>query len=461
MRDYRRTNLAENNTMKFHFLLGLATCVILYGCDLNQQPLPALTSSPFYGDIGMREGTLWFQLSGNGDARDILLEVWNDSTEVKTYRPTSAGLANCYHVLAHDLMPGQSYNSLLTCNGHDLSDTLKLHTQVLWQYREDPPSFKIATGSCSYINETKFDRPGKPYGGESEIFETLAQESADAMFWLGDNVYLREADLGSIHGYIHRYNHTRSTPEIQKLLSSGVHYAIWDDHDFGPNDCDGSWIHQDWAKRTFDAFWANPESGLPGAPELNTTTFLLNDVQVFLLDNRTHRVNHGMGGEKRQMLGTIQMEWLLNGLRNSRAPFKLVAIGGQMLSDAAIYENFAQFPEERAYLLEELDRLDIRGVVFLTGDRHNSELTKFQLPQGNWVYDLTVSPLTSGSYDHTEEPNTLRVEGTMVGVRNYATLEFSGPRKERVLKMTVKDKQGEQLWTRSIHAGKRHVLSPE
>ena len=128
-----------------------------------------------------------------------------------------------------------------------------------------------------------------------------------------------------------------------------------------------------------------------------------------------------------------------------------------MVSDAAIYENFAQFPEERALLFNAIDELDIRGVI-LSGDRHNSELSKMKLPGGNWVYDPMVSPLTSGSYDHEDEPNSNREPGTMVGLRNYGVLNVSGPRKERVLTMTVKDAEGHALWTRSIDAGQGHVL---
>ena len=130
-----------------------------------------------------------------------------------------------------------------------------------------------------------------------------------------------------------------------------------------------------------------------------------------------------------------------------------------MVSDAAIFENFAQFPEERELLFKEIDELDIRGVIFLTGDRHNSELSKMKLPGGNWVYDVTVSPLTSGSYDHTDEPNNLREPGTMVGVRNYGVLEVTGPRKERVLTLTVNDASGKPLWSRSIHAGDAYALT--
>ena len=101
----------------------------------------------------------------------------------------------------------------------------------------------------------------------------------EAMLWLGDNIYLREADFGSLSGFVHRYTHTRSLPEMQSLLSKGAHYAIWDDHDFGPNDCDGSWIHPDWSRVSFDAFWLNPASGIPAATELNTTHFLYGDVE--------------------------------------------------------------------------------------------------------------------------------------------------------------------------------------
>lgn len=32
--------------------------------------------------------------------------------------------------------------------------------------------------------------------------------------------------------------HSRSVAELQPFLASTHHYAIWDDHDYGPNDSD-------------------------------------------------------------------------------------------------------------------------------------------------------------------------------------------------------------------------------
>ena len=105
-----------------------------------------------------------------------------------------------------------------------------------------------------------------------------------------------------------------------------------------------------------------------------------------------------MGPEKRQVLGEIQRNWLLNALRNSRAPFKLVAIGGQMVSDAAIYENFAQFPEERApYSMPLMNWTSVSRIPQWGSSQQRTvqnEITWREL-----VRDLTVSPLTSGSYD--------------------------------------------------------------
>ena len=65
---------------------------------------------------------------------------------------------------------------------------------------------------------------------------------------------------------------------------------------------------------------------------------------------------------------------------------------------------------------------------------------------------MTVSPLTSSSYNNTEEVNNLRVDGTVVAERNYAEFNFSGPRKDRVMEMVIKNVNGEEVWSKEIRA---------
>ena len=174
----------------------------------------------------------------------------------------------------------------------------------------------------------------------------------------------------------------------------------------------------------------------------------------FLLDNRYHRSpNHRKTGA-RTILGEEQLQWLIDALSSSRAPFKMVCIGGQVLNTAGVYENYANHHwEERALLLNLIEAEGIKNVVFLTGDRHHTELSKYVNAKGNAIYDLTISPLTSGTGGPRDsEINDLRVDGTVVSQRNFGTLEFSGERTARELKMTVFDSAGQELWTKTIKA---------
>ena len=402
------------------------------------------------GHVSMRSVQLWIQTK---DVENVFVKykATNSSQWSKTApQSTSRESAFTAHVALDNLEPGTDYEVIFVVGGEDMSEALDVRTQLLWDYRMDPPPFSFVTGSCAYINEPQYDRPGKPYGGGYEIFESMAADDPDMMLWLGDNIYLREVDFQSYSGFVHRYSHARQTPEMASLLKECPNYAIWDDHDFGPNDSDGSWIHADWSRKAFKTFWSNPSYGLPESPRCISTAFRFVDMEFFLLDNRTYRVNHQNKTSSPQVLGQTQVDWLIQALRDSRAPFKFVCIGGQVLNDAAVYENVSQFPSEREEILNRLAEEDIQGGVFLSGDRHTTELSELVLPNGRKVFDLTVSPLTSGPGHAREEGNSLRVEGTYVEQRNYARLSFDGPRKERNCTIEVKDTFGKTLWTRTL-----------
>ena len=128
----------------------------------------------------------------------------------------------------------------------------------------------------------------------------------------------------------------------------------------------------------------------------------------------------------------------------------MVAIGGQVLSPLAVYENYANHhAEERAYLLEQIATENIKNVIFLDGDRHHTELNKMVNTAGNLVYDLTCSPLTSGT-GKRDEVNPLRVLNTLVTERNFGLLTFSGKYQERVLKIQIFNNEGKELWIQEI-----------
>lgn len=442
--------------MMRHLTLLLLLLSALPGSLLGQK---GLASGPMVGYSEMREVMLWVQTT---EAAKVYFRYWEKGQpKGKIYSTntifTQKSTAFTAHCLADQVQPGREYEAQLYINGKKvkLAYPIRFQSRALWQWRTDPPAFKAVIGSCNFDSDSTYDRPGKPYGDGYEIFETILTESPDLMVWLGDNIYLREADVNTMTGIHYRYTHGRSIPELQPLLAQTHHYAIWDDHDFGPNDSDGSFVHKDKTLAAFKHFWANPSYGLPGAPGISGQ-FTWSDCDFFMVDNRYHRSSNWRGGGKRTMLGEAQLEWLLNALKTSRATFKFVCIGGMVLSTAALYENYiAIFPEERQYLLDGIQRDKIKGVIFLTGDRHHTELSKWHPEGGVVVYDLTVSPFTSGAYGGDKGANKHLVPGTEVGfTRNYGTLDVSGPLEKRVLRIGIKDKTGKELWQKEISAPK-------
>ena len=432
----------------------ICLCFLLLFGSSSQAQSELLQSGPMVGYAEMKEVLLWVQTNAPAD---VHIEYGIKGARMRPLRTatvrTSPDSAFVARLIADQVLPGNTYLYTVYINGQavDLPYPAEFQTQALWQWREEPPTFTLAAGSCTYVNEPDVDRPGRPYGGADSIFVAIHKKQPDLMLWLGDNTYLREVDWFTRRGILERWTHTRSLPEMQPLLASTHHYAIWDDHDYGPNDSDRSYLHKDKTREAFALFWGNPTTGLPGKGGI-TTFFQWGDIDFFLLDNRWFRSPNRCRTCDPTILGRAQIDWLIEALTYSRSPFKVVAVGGQFLSPATVFENFANHhAEDRIEILRRIEAEGITGVLFLTGDRHHTELSHLTNEAGIDIYDLTLSPLTSSAATRNEfEGNSLRVDGTYVNQRNFGILSFSGPRGQRKLTMSVHDQAGNQLWQKEI-----------
>ena len=348
------------------------------------------------------------------------------------------------------LEPGQTYNYDLFIDDIkiDLPYKTTFKTQQIWKWRTEPPDFSFLFGSGTYINDTAYDRPGKPYGSGYEIYENMADRNPDFMIWMGDNVYLRQQEWNTWSGMIYRYTHDRSIPELQRFLASTQHYAILDDHDFGPNDSDKSFWNKNMTLKAFKLFWANPSYGT-GNIKGAITSFQWGDADFFLLDNRSYRSPNRRVEKNKSQLGEPQLQWLFDNLASSRATFKFVVIGGQVLSTSPEFESYSNygFDTERQRIIDYVHEQGIRNVVFLTGDVHFSEVTVLQEKGKPTIRDLTSSPMNSGANTNAiNQNNTLRIPESVIMERNFAEVTLSGPRYERKVRITYFNTNGKKIW---------------
>lgn len=438
------------------------------GYAQNRQPTinsadKLLVAGPMLGYAEHREVAVWAEVSKQADK--VVLRYW------KHGEPGNAQLQVCDpHNLKHDFNPikfivggldmATTYDYELLINGQkqNLNYPTSFKTKDLWEWRKPAPDFSFLLGSCAYVNDTAYDRPGKPYGQSMDIFEQMNQQPSDFMLWLGDNLYLREADYNSPYGIRYRYSHTRSQAQLQDFLASRPHFAIWDDHDFGPNDANCSYIYKDTTLKAFADYWPNPTFGQADNKGIYTK-FSWADADFFLLDNRYHRTAEYLSvNENNQTayLGEKQLTWLKNALKASRATFKFIVSGSQALNPNNTYECWRHYDREWNELINFLTDENISGVIFLSGDRHFTEITAYKPDKAKYTfYDITVSPLTSGAANlsnSNEKDNPYRIKDKLLAEQNFAKIAISGEQKQRTLTISTYNAKGKKQWEWELKA---------
>jgi len=419
------------------------------------------------GHCTQRSALFWFQTEGVSDYR---LEYWNINEPRRRWQTTVgqtvAGKSHCAHVRLGELTPGTPYAVRLLVDGEETSEApLHFQTDAGFPRRGQAADATLLAGSCARTHDPAFGEHA-PEGDRYRIFETMAAENADAMIWLGDNVYFRAGPGHSRafdrEGMDHRYRHARALGQLQPLLSGPRHMATWDDHDYGPNNVGQEWIYKDTSLALFKRYWANASYGLPGVDGIFGVD-QVSDVDLFLLDGRYFRDDqHLQGVADKQMLGPEQFRWLQNSLLQSKARFKVVCNGTSVLTNWVMRgegweyapEGWRNFGAERAAFMRWLAKSDIRGVLFLAGDRHFTQLLRQERDGHYPLYEIVTSPLTAGTARDlgNEGDNPLLVPGTLHARHNYCRMQVRGGAEDRRLEVNVRDTAGQPLWQRTITA---------
>jgi alkaline phosphatase D len=446
-------------SMKSYILL---VCLVI-SINTSAQKTSDIISGPMLGQVELSTAEIWIQVSPS--VKSVTVRFWksgqNENAKVVSYTGVLGKESNPIKIILTGLDYNSSYQYQFVLNkNRSIASMGQFKTQDLWQWRKPAPDFSFLAGSCTYINYPVNDRPGRPYGNDSSIFKAMAAEKASFMLWLGDNWYTREVDYYSEWGLYNRASKDRSLKILQPFLQSMSHYAIWDDHDYGPNNADKSFVFKETSRNVFMTYWCNPTFGENGQGIY--TKFTYNDVDFFLLDDRWFRSNdntpdstNGQLNQDKMMFGKQQMEWFKNAIRqsqeNNNISFRIIATGSQVLNPLSSKDCFRHYSKEYLEMMDFLQNEKIDGVVFLTGDRHLSEIYKINRKGSYPLHDITASPLTAGfsSYGPNEKQNQARIL-SIEKKQNYARISVTGQGSERKLLVDFMGIKGEKLAEYSV-----------
>ena len=239
------------------------------------------------------------------------------------------------------------------------------------------------------------------------MWNTISDSKPDILLLLGDNIYSDAPQSPEMQHYC--YYRRQSRPEFRKLTASTPVYTIWDDHDFGVNDCaygpridSPAWKKPVW--KVFSNNWVNPGYGTNKAPGCYYD-FQLGDIHFIMLDGRFYRDKQARKKKKEpaakkkapSMLGKQQKKWLLETLRGSKATFRVLCSPVPWVFEAKgdSLDTWNGFKEERNEIFAFLEKEKIEGVILMSADRHRSDLWKIKRKNAYPLWEFNSSRLTN------------------------------------------------------------------
>lgn len=286
-----------------------------------------------------------------------------------------------------DLRPDTTYHYQVSIGGKTSPGT---HTFRTLPASGSPARFRIAFGG------------GAGFVPDNErAFDTILARKPAALLLLGDNIYSDAPGSPAMQHYC--YYRRQSRPEFSRLAAATPIFAIWDDHDFGTNDCSGgpdpdvpAWKRPVW--QVFQNNWPNPPyASTPENPGCYYD-FHLGDVHFIMLDGRYHR---DLAGTRNNgiptMLGKVQRAWLLDTLKSSTAKLRVLCspVPWAYETKGGSQDTWNGFKKERAGIFDFLTEQQIPGVVLISADRHRSDLWKIDRPGTYPLYEFNSSRLTN------------------------------------------------------------------
>ena len=411
-----------------------------------------------HGYADYTSALVWVQAEAPGAIR-VRWRTEHDGSEHELLLEARAGDDDVVVARLTGLVPGSRATYSVDGDGDRREGSVR--AQPYWTDGDDAPDITIAIGSCFFLAPDEPPWNASTYGAGFEIFDAIAAKAPDLMVWMGDTLYFQPPDELDPASMAARHRRQRALPSLQRLLTATPHVAIWDDHDYGPNDADLSYVMKGESLTLFRRYWANPNFGLPGVPGVFGRA-RIGDVDLFLLDDRWYRSANRMNDEPgKTMFGAQQVEWLKNALVYSHAALKLVVNGSQLWNRANRFEGFNHFSYEQKALADWLVAQRVDGVMFASGDRHFGELLRIARRGAYPLYEFTSSPLTSRPWENpesAERSNPDVVPGTLVGKRQFGLIRLSGPAKARRIALESYDQEGTLLWRHEL--GTRDLRFP-
>jgi alkaline phosphatase D len=275
--------------------------------------------------------------------------------------------------------------------------------------------------------------------------QALVAAGGDAMIWLGGQHAGSAATASpSVEGFRRIFGALAADPVMAPFFASTAQWSVWGASDV-PRSAQGPLgLHGAMARTAFCGAWPRPACGHPGFGGM-VNQVRLGPAEFFFIDAVSFRES-GRAGRSARLLGDAQMEWLLEALQASDAPFRFIVAGLPLLPGTRGAENWRAVEAERAEFLNRLLLRNPPGVFVLSGDAPFGELSRVDRTARYPLHELTLGPLRQADPVRQPPLNMDRQPGTFAAQAHFAKLTLGSARNDWSLTVEVFDGGGQLLW---------------
>tara|TARA_B100001248_G_scaffold241870_1_gene208910 strand:- start:22123 stop:23121 length:999 start_codon:yes stop_codon:yes gene_type:complete len=228
---------------------------------------------------------------------------------------------------------------------------------------------------------------------DTNTWESILNTNSDLVLILGDLMYSNTYDANEYQQHLNLLYQQRG---FSDLLRNVDMITIWDDHEYG-KDNDGienPFKYQ--AQQLYLDFFQIPDHSprryRQGIYDSYTYGSGEQMVKILLLDTRFNKEVNSSDGD---ILGEEQWLWLENELAQSEAKIHFITSTISVLTKAAPgIESWYDLPKAKRRLFALLDKYDVPGVIFLSGDLHIGAILSDRI-QDKQYFELMSSGLNN------------------------------------------------------------------
>ncbi|GAA1833617.1 alkaline phosphatase D family protein [Luedemannella flava] len=344
-------------------------------------------------------------------------------------------------------------------------------TRIFTAMRALRPDFFLYSGDMVYADVPIDEQVGLP----------------DGTVWTNVVTEAKSKVAETLDEYRGQYAYNLLDEHLRAFLAQVPQVNQWDDHEVRNNWYPGQVLHDDrYTVKDVDVLAARGRRAFgewtPSRPGQIYRRLAFGPLlDIFVVDMRGYRdpnSRNRVGDADHGVLGARQRAWLVDGLRRSRAIWKVIAadqsVGLVLSAGSRRFEGVAQGDHgpplgrelELAAMLRDTHRAGVTGMIFLTADVHYTAAHHFDPARGSVgdftpFWEFVSGPANAGAFranplDGTFGPWVEYVHAPQektapsVGYQHFGEVDIDG--ESGAMTVRLRDQTGTALWSITLPA---------